>query len=95
MYSMIIITSSDRLRRKALAEQMDFAKFRELGLAYETAEDQAGKLEVEEKVRATKDNSQVEQLQEKVRQLQASGSGQRGCQHCHPFSTAKQTDHDC
>ena len=95
MYSMIINTSSDRLRRKALAEQMDFAKFRELGLAYETAEDQAGKLEVEEKVRATKDNSQVEQLQEKVRQLQASGSGQRGCQHCHPFRTAKQTDHDC
>ena len=40
MYAMTINTSSDRLRRKALAEQMDFASFRELGLAYETAEDQ-------------------------------------------------------
>ena len=103
MYAMTINTSSDRLRRKALAEQMEFARFRELGLAYETAEDQAGKLEVEEKVRATKDKSQaeksqVEQLQEKVRQLQASktaGTAQRNCQHCHPFSTSKQADHDC
>ena len=32
----------NRGRRKALAEHMDFAVFRELGLAYKTAGDQAG-----------------------------------------------------
>ena len=52
MYAMTINTSSDRLRRKTQAEQMGFARFRELGLTYETAEDQAGKLEVEEKVKS-------------------------------------------
>ena len=31
MYAMNINTSSDKLRRKALAEQMDFARFRDLG----------------------------------------------------------------
>ena len=39
MYAMNINTSLDKLRRKALAEQMEFARFRELGLAYATAED--------------------------------------------------------
>lgn len=33
---------TNRGRRKALAEHMDFAGFRELGLAYKTAGDQAG-----------------------------------------------------
>ena len=46
MYAMNINISSDRLRRKALAEQMDFARFRDLGIAYQTAEDRAGKTNV-------------------------------------------------
>ena len=34
MYTMVINTSSDRLRSKALAEQMDFTQFIEFGLSY-------------------------------------------------------------
>ena len=46
MFAMNINISSVTLRRKALAEQMDFARFRDLGIAYQTAEDRAGKTNV-------------------------------------------------
>ena len=53
-------------------------------MVYETAEDHAGKLDVEEKVRAMADKSSVEHLQEKFRLLQDTGTGRRRCQNCHP-----------
>ena len=75
---------------------MDFSQFRKLELSYEAAEEQASK----EKIRSVLDKGRVGaekdknvQLEKNVWQLQ-TGKSKRGCQHSHPYSTAKQTDHD-